>query len=151
MTLARTHFFYSDILDASSLDKSSYEYLESKLPHRHLRSIMMNKKLRDRHEVSPRGFKPTQTFRRDGALNPLDYAPSVVKHPELDPKLKQFYKVKARKHSINKPIDASESFLASGGPSNHFVTARENKRLSFVVNKRDMSNPRATQGPFAST
>lgn len=61
-------------------------------------------------------------------MNPLDYAPSVAVQPELDKKLKSFYKVPARKHSINRAIDAKETFIASGGPSAHIVSARTTAR-----------------------
>ena len=72
-------------------------------------------------EMTPAGFKPRSTFFREAA-NPLDRAPTVTKNPELDSKVKSFYKVKERKWSVNRPIDTTESFIASGGPSKHFVS-----------------------------
>ena len=55
-------------------------------------------------------------------MNPLDFAPSVAVQPELDNKIKSFYKVPARKFSINRAIDSKETFIASGGPSAHIVS-----------------------------
>lgn len=71
----------------------------------------------------PAGFKPKNKFYR-GEANPLDRAPVVAVHPELDSKVKQFYKVNMRKWSVTRPIDTKESFIASGGPSKHFVSQR---------------------------
>ena len=51
---------------------------------------------------------------------------------EFKDKIEAFYKNKDRKRSITKPIDASESFLASGGPSKLMVVERNLKRLDFL-------------------
>ena len=117
-------------MEANSLDPASYKLLEPKVVDRHTKAFFRqsNKKCKD--EMSPRGFKPTSTFFRKES-NPLDRAPSVALHPILDKKLKKFYKVPARKHSINRPIDSKETFIASGGPSAYFVSARNEGRQKF--------------------
>ena len=47
--------------------------------------------------------------------------------------LKSFYKIPARRFSINRPIDSKETFIASGGPSKHFVSARAVGRQKFLL------------------
>ena len=83
------------------------------------------------HNKRTKSFHQTQSFTQD-VLNPLDYAPSETFNLELKSKIDSFYKYKPRKHSINKPIDASESFIASGGPSTLLVVERNMKRLEFL-------------------
>ena len=52
---------------------------------------------------------------------------------ELQAKIMNFYKVKNRRHSINKPIDASETLFASGGPSKLIVRERLKNRRNFLA------------------
>ena len=118
-------------MEADSLDPASYKFLEPQKLDRHTKSFLMQAKFRKMDELSPRGFKPTSQFYRQ-EMNPLDYAPSVAVQPELDNKLKSFYKVPAQKYSINRAIDSKETFIASGGPSSHFVSARSIAREKFV-------------------
>ena len=86
-----------------------------------------------------KALKQKATFTQDFVL-PIDQAPSKVMNLELHRKIESFYKVKARKHSVNKPIDASESFLASGGPSTLLVAERNLKRLEFLQRPEKLRN-----------
>ena len=52
---------------------------------------------------------------------------------ELQKKIMNFYKVKGRKFSINRPIDASETLFASGGPSKLIVRERLRNRREFLA------------------
>ena len=106
--------------------------LEPKRLDRHTKAFIRESKTKKIDSLTPRGNKPTSQFCRQ-ECNPLDYAPSVAVHPELDSKLKSFYKVSARKHSINRPIDEKETFIASGGPSSHIVSARAVARQRFLA------------------
>ena len=44
-----------------------------------------------------------------------------------------FYKVSDRKHSINRPVDASETQFASGGPSKLIIRERLKNRRNFLA------------------
>ena len=131
MDFKSTHFTREKIMDANSLDPESYKLLQPKKLDRHTRSFLMQQKFKKMDSLTPRGFKPTSQFYRK-ELNPLDLAPSVAVEPTLDSKLKSFYKVPKRKFSINRPIDSKETFIASGGPSKHFVSARTVAREKFL-------------------
>ena len=94
MDLKATHFWREEIMDYNALDPASYKFLEpnhEKLD-RHTKTFLMQAKFKKIDEMTPRGFKPTsQFYRRE--MNPLDFAPAVAVQPELDNKLKSFYKV----------------------------------------------------------
>lgn len=131
LNIKGTHFKKEKILDADALDPASYKFLESKTLDRHQKSFLMQSKHRKVDEMTCVGFKPKSQFYRKEA-NPLDRAPAIAHHPELDKKLKSFYKVPARKFSVSRPIDAKETFIASGGPSSHIISAREITRQKFL-------------------
>ena len=124
MHLKATHFKKNKMADANPLDKASYKFLESDRIDRHMKTFMMQTKFKKVDELTPRGFKPRSQFHRE-ECNPLDIAPAVAMHPELDGKLKTFFKGSAKKFSVNRPIDSKETFIASGGPSQYIVSARE--------------------------
>lgn len=132
MDLKATHFLRNEILDADAVDPNSYKFLEPKKLDRHTKAFLKQAKFKKIDELSPRGFKPKSQFYRK-EMNPLDYAPSVPVQPDLDRKLKQFYKGSTRKFSINRAIDSKETFIASGGPSSHFVSARSIARQKFLA------------------
>ena len=131
MDIKSTHFIKAPILECSPLDPNSYKMLEPKVLDRHQKHFRAMAKRVKIDEMTPAGFKPKSTFFREEA-NPLDRAPAVAKHPGLDSKVKSFYKVKERKFSVSRPIDTTESFIASGGPSMHFVSQREVGRQKFL-------------------
>lgn len=125
-------------MDANSLDPASYKLLEPKQLDRHMKAFLRMAKVKETDELSPRGFKPkSQFFRREA--NPLDKASSVPLQPEFDKKLKSFYKVPKRKFSITRPIDSKETFIASGGPSVHIVSARAVARAKFLLPTNKLS------------
>ena len=123
LNIKGTHFKKAKILDANALDPESYKFLESKTLDRHQKSFLRQAKYRKTDELTCQGFKPKSEFHRREA-NPLDKAPFEPLHPELDKKLKNFFKVPARKFSVTRPIDTKETMIASGGPSAHIISAR---------------------------
>ena len=143
LDIGSTYFNKNPILDYSPLDPKSYKLLEPKTMDRHQKRFMRLAKKHKYDEMQPAGFKPRSTFLRQ-ECNPLDYAPTTQVHPELDDKLKKFYKVSERKWSVNRPIDSKESFIASGGPSLHFVSSRELGRQKFLspFNSRNQKDQR---------
>ena len=138
MEIKRTHFVRDEIMDADCLDPASYKLLEPKQLDRHMKAFLREAKTKKTDELSPRGFKPKSQFYRREA-NPIDKAPSIALHPMLDFKLKSFYKVPERKFSITRPIDSKETFIASGGPSAHIVSARAVNRTKFLLPKNKFS------------
>ena len=64
---------------------------------------------------------------------------------ELQKKLMNFYRVKDRKFSINRPIDASETLFASGGPSKLIVRERLRNRRDFLALDVREAFPRAEE------
>ena len=52
---------------------------------------------------------------------------------ELQKKIMNFYKVKERKFSITRPVDASETRFASGGPSKLIIRERLRNRRDFLA------------------
>ena len=93
MDIKSTHFLKAPILDYSPLDPNSYKFLESQVPDRHQRHFMAMARRVKVDEMTPAGFKPKSMFHRQEA-NPLDRAPNIAKNPELDNKVKAFFKVK---------------------------------------------------------
>lgn len=129
--IGSTYFSKAPILDYSPLDPKSYKLLEPKTLDRHQRRFNRIKKRTNADEMQPAGFKPRSNFFRE-ECNPLDRAPTIAIDSELDGKLKKFYRNKERKFSVTRPIDSKESFIASGGPSMHFVSSRELGRQKFL-------------------